>query len=157
MQIFRFIDPDTLAVRLDLNDPHGWLLGEGLDLGRKAVTKRWLSQEGVDGAEMAGSWHEIVQMPRVPLILMNQATAGDMETLIHQLNAELGRPQNCIEALPNGLDPASGTYYIDTYMADEVSSYDGEERRTPWLEKGAKLFVLQIDRKPDMRGRGTSF
>lgn len=150
MKIFRWVDPGTLAVRLDMNLKTGIYLGEGADVGGKPVTYKWLSQEGIDGAELASSWHDIVTMT-IPLVITPQATAAAMETLINALNVELDRATNAIEMMPDDL---TGTSYImDTYRANQVSMHQGLVRRSPWKVKFAYV-AIEVPRKPDMRGRG---
>jgi len=153
MAIFRFVDPVTPAtVRLNLRNRSGWYLGEGLDLGGKTSVRKFLRQDGVSGAELASAWQDVTQMV-VPLILTPQATAAAMESLITQLNTELERLTNCIEYMPDGLSGTS--WLIDTFQTDSISSQHGDRRPSQWLKLDGDLHVLQIDRQPTMRGRGT--
>lgn len=156
MALFRFVDPSSGSVRLDMRNRSGWYLGEGLDLGRKQITHKWLSQDGVDGAELASSWADIVQMT-VPLILTPQATSGAIETLMNALNTELRRATNGIEYLPDGLTGSWGantTWLINTYRADEVSLQDGQGG-SQWVRRTGKMLIpLTIFRQPDFARRG---
>jgi len=151
MAILRFItEPST--VNLDLRNSSGWYVGEGLDLGGIEKTRKYLRQEGVDGAELAKSWANVVQMT-IPLILTAQANSSAMLSLLDALNTELRKTTNVLEYLPHGL--TGTTYLMDTFEADEVSLADGQRVRTPWVTPGyGYLIVVRIDRQPNMRGRG---
>lgn len=157
MALFRFVDPSAGTLRLDLRSRAGWYLAEGLDLGRKRITHKFLSQEGIDGAELASTWAEPVEMT-VPLILTAQSSSSAVETLLNNLNTELRRTTNGIEYLPDGLSGtwgASTTWLINTYRADEVSLQDGQGG-SEWVRREGKLIVpLTIYRQPDFARRGT--
>jgi len=158
MALFRFVDPSTGTLRLDLRDRAGWYLAEGLDLGRRSLTYKWLSQEGVDGAELASTWREPVQM-MVPLILTPQSSGAAVETLMNNLNTELRRATNGIEYLPDGLSGswgASTTWLINTYQADEVSLQDGLGG-SEWFRRQGKLILpLTIFRDPAFARRSAT-
>jgi hypothetical protein len=151
MAIFRFItEPST--VELDMRNLSGWYVAEGLDIGGTRAIRKYLKQDGVDGAELVKTWRDIVTMT-VPLILTPQADANAMETLLNDLNAELRKDTNVIEYLPHGLTGTS--YLIDTFRADEVSLADGQSIRVPWSRPGnGVLITIHIERQPTFRGRG---
>ena len=149
--IFRFItEPST--VNLDMRSTTGWYVSEGLDIGGTNVVKKFLKQDGVNGAELARSWLDIVTMS-VPLVLMPQANAAAMKTLLDSLNVELRKPTNVIEYLPHGITATA--FLMDTFRANEVSLADGQRVRVPWARPGeGYLISLVIDRQPVMRGGG---
>jgi len=149
--IFRFItEPST--VNLDMRSATGWYVGEGLDLGGSNVVKKFLKQDGVDGAELAKSWLDIVTMT-IPLVMLPQANATAIKALVDALNAELRKPLNVIEYLPHGI---TGTaFLLDTFRANEISLADGQKVFVPWSRPGnGYIITLSVDRQPVMRGGG---
>jgi hypothetical protein len=152
VNIFRFVDPaNTASVRLDLNNPAQWLVGEGLDLGGDDPELTLLEQRPYNGAELASVFLPPVGMT-VPLILMPQANAAAIETAVNALNAELARTVNAIDYRPSDL---SGTdWIIDTFRSPRISVHNGERRVNQWKKRDGKLFVLTIFRQPEFRTRG---
>ena len=150
--IFRFItEPST--VNLDMRSATGWYVAEGLDIGGTKAIKKFLKADGVDGAELAKSWLDIVTMT-IPLMLLPQANAAAQLALLNSLNAELRKPTNVIEYLPHGITATA--YLMDTFRADEVSLADGQKVFVPWSRPGnAYMITLSIERQPTMRGGGT--
>jgi hypothetical protein len=152
MQIFRFVDPGSLAVRLDLNDLTGWSLGRGLDLGARRLERVWLTQPPYDGATLAATFAPPVRM-RVPLILMPQATSAAIRSKFNALKTELDRPTNAIEFRePND----SASFIIDTFRADVPSvAHRGIDAPNMFLAKQSiGPFIVEMDRLPDLRGAG---
>jgi hypothetical protein len=154
MDIFRFVDPATPStIRLNLNNQSQWLVGQGLDLGGDEPTLKFLHQSPHVGSELASVDLATVTMT-VPLILMPQATAADIETAVNALNTELARLNNCIEYRPTGIT-SGATWLIDTFRAPKISVHDGAQRPSQWMKKDGKLFVINIIRQPALRQRGT--
>jgi hypothetical protein len=152
MQIFRFVDPSTLAVRLNLVDPTGWQLGQGLDIGARRLERVWLTQSPYDGATLASSFAPPVRM-QVPLILLPQADSATIRAKFNLLKTELDRPTNAIEMRePND----SASFIIDTFRADVPSlAHHGFAAPNMFLAKQSiGPFIIEIDRLPDMRGAG---
>jgi hypothetical protein len=152
-KVFRFVDPGTQALRLELLNRSGWYLGEGMSIGRTAASQKFLSQPGVDGVEMADAWFGSPVTMTIPLILTPQASASAMETLVNALNTELARDTNCIAYLPDDL--TGNNFLIDTFKSELVSLHQGAKRRSPWVGHDGTLVVVQIERQPLFRGRGT--
>jgi hypothetical protein len=152
VQIFRFVDPSTLAVRLNLLDAAGWQLGRGLDLGARRLERVWLTQAPYDGGTLATSFAPPVRM-QVPLVLMPQADAATVRAKFNLLKTELDRATNAIEMRePND----STSFIIDTFRADVPSlAHHGFDAPNMFLAyRSVGPFILEIDRLPDLRGAG---
>lgn len=149
--VFRFEDSSGVE-RLDLNDPSGFEVARGLDLGTASVVHTFLSQPPYDGATLAASWRPLATM-FVPLILHEQASMAAMKTLWDALVTELDRDTNVIRFQPEGA--ASASLY-DTYRADIPTKYRGQA--APFiggdLLQDVELVPLVILRHPEPRGAG---
>ena len=124
--VLRFIEKETGAVRLDLNDPSGWLIEHGLDTGMGDISQSFLTQEGVDGGVLARSERPHRTMV-LPLRLSRQASWTAMRDLWLDLGTELNREINCLEFIP---DPTDDPYYITTYRSEIPSLFRGQSLET---------------------------
>lgn len=148
--IFQFVD-DANVVRLNLNDPGGFLLARGLDLGSPTLNQEWLSQTPYPGAVLASSREDITTMT-VPIWMTKQASWTAMQTLMNALRVELQRDTNIIEYRPIG---ASASFFIDTYRSPVPSLFRGQDSPTPAIYMhDTEPMNLTIPRHPTMRGAG---
>jgi len=153
--IMRFVDPDnTATIRLDLRTSTGWYVGEGTDIGRPNVIRKTLAQDGVDGAEVAATWHEGLVSMAFELILRPQANAAAMETLVNALNTELLRTKNGIEYLPHGL--TGTTWILDTVRSQPIVLQEGDGYSPYVRPQNAHMVNFTIDRQPVVRGRSAT-
>lgn len=149
--IFRFVDAGN-AELLNLNDPSGWMLLRGFDLGITTAERTYISQPPFDGAFMSSSRRPQVTMV-VPLYLTPQTDSDAMVTHFTALATELDRVTNIIEYRPQG---ASSSFLIDTFRADIPSFYSGFGGPSPFvLLQSVGPLVCRIDRLPDFRGAAT--
>lgn len=148
--VFRFVDEDNNE-RLDLNDPNGWELQQGLDLGEMVIEETTLQQAPYDDEVVVGTRRPRRDV-RIPLKLNPQPTWSSMESLKAQLVTELDRDTNIIEVSWQGGAP----YYLDTYRAAIPSYFRGQDVPGPhvWLRDVPVIITLKA--KAVMRGAGVA-
>lgn len=151
MLIFRFTSFDGGTIRLDLNDPAGWMLARGFELGTRRLERTYIAQPPYAGAVLATSYAPPVKMI-VPLLLQQQASVAAVRTKLTQLQTELLRETNTIEMRePN--DTAS--FFIDTFKADVPSIHHAVDAPNQFLFRATiSPIVVEFDRLPDLRGAG---
>lgn len=152
-EIFRFVDAasESANVRLNLLDPSGWMLGRGLDLGRRTLERVYLQQPPYEGATLAAAYAGLVQMV-VPLHLMAQTSSDNIRTKVTALKTELDRTTNFIEYRPKG-GTTGDSFFISTFRADVPSILAGVNMPGPFTLGGsAGPLVVIIDRLPTLQG-----
>lgn len=148
--MMRFVDGGG-AVRLDLNDPTGFVLLQGWSLGDPDLEQVWLHQAPSSGAVLASSRDGIRTM-LVPIRLTQQVSIAAVQTKMTALFTELGRVTNVIEFRPTG---AAASYLIDTFRAPAPSLFRGQDTPNPAIYlQDTRPMELLIPRMPEMRGAG---
>lgn len=127
--VARFRD-EAGATRLSFNDPAGFVLTRGFDLGQAPLEQVWLSQQPYDGATLAASSYGIAQIT-VPVWLSKQANLAAVKSLMATLKTELERPTNLFEFIPDGGVAPGDTHLFDTYRSPLPSFFRGQGGPNP--------------------------
>lgn len=136
-------------LRLDLNDPAGFVLTQGLDLGEPPLEQSWLSQTPHAGALLTAAREDITTMT-VPVWLSKQSSWATLQALLLTLRTELTRTMNVLEYRPVG---ATSSFFIDTYRSPVPSLFRGQASPTPAIYlHDTQPMPLTIYRHPVMRG-----
>jgi len=153
---FRFVNGAGVE-QLDMNDVYGWHLLRGLNMGRAPVNRTTLSQSPYDGAVLASSHLEPVEMT-FSLLLGRYTdssntlrTADDIIDDVEALRAELNKKSNIIEYKPDG---ASASFLIDVLRSDMPTLLAGYAIN-PFLLRGGIVEVSML-RQPNLRSAGAA-